>query len=90
MPAVAGRRFLLLRVSGASARVGGRANRGPRGGNKGPKVMVFDDASGNAWIMKGFQLSMKPQRTYDDFMAAGPAFTPESISRTPTAVVAGP
>ena len=83
--------------------------------------MVFDDASGNAWIMKGFQLSMKPQRTYDDFMAAGPAtfkklppgwkarvvtleqdnhevpeggiarrFIPESISRTPTAVVAGP
>ena len=35
--------------------------------------MVLDDASGNAWIMKGFQLSMKLQRTYDDFMAAGPA-----------------
>lgn len=41
--------------------------------NKGSKVMVLDDPAGNTWIMKGFQLGLKPQRTYDQFMAAGPA-----------------
>ena len=41
--------------------------------NKGTKVMVLDDPAGNTWIMKGFQLGLKPQRTYDEFMAAGPA-----------------
>lgn len=40
--------------------------------NKGTKVMVLDDPSGNTWIMKGFQLGLKPQRTYEQFMAAGP------------------
>jgi hypothetical protein len=40
---------------------------------KGTKVMVLDDAAGNTWIMKGFQLGLKPQLTYDEFMAAGPA-----------------
>jgi hypothetical protein len=41
--------------------------------NKGSKVMVLDDPAGNAWIMKGFQLGLKPQHTYDEFMAAGQA-----------------
>jgi hypothetical protein len=41
--------------------------------NKGTTVMVIDDADGNTWIMKGFELGMHPQRTYEEFMAAGPA-----------------
>jgi len=41
--------------------------------SKGTTVMVLDDPAGNAWIMKGFQLGLKPQRTYEEFMAAGPA-----------------
>jgi hypothetical protein len=41
--------------------------------NKGTKVMVLDDPSGNTWIMKGFQLGLKPQRTYEQFMSTGPA-----------------
>jgi hypothetical protein len=41
--------------------------------NKGTTVMVLDDPAGNTWIMKGFQLGLKPQHTYDEFMAAGPA-----------------
>lgn len=40
--------------------------------NKGAKVMVLDDPAGNVWIMKGFQLGLNPQHTYDEFMAAGP------------------
>jgi len=35
--------------------------------------MVLDDATGNTWIMKGFQLGLKPQHTYAAFMAAGAA-----------------
>ena len=35
--------------------------------------MVLDDPAGNTWIMKGFQLGLKPQHTYEEFMAAGPA-----------------
>jgi len=41
--------------------------------NKGTKVMVLDDADGNTWIMKGFQLGLKPTHTYEEFMAAGAA-----------------
>ncbi|MFO1118274.1 MAG: hypothetical protein U1E28_21605 [Beijerinckiaceae bacterium] len=41
--------------------------------NKGSKVMVLDDPAGNAWIMKGFQIGLKPKMTYDQFMAAGPS-----------------
>jgi len=43
------------------------------GWNKGSKVLVLDDADGNTWIMKGFQLGLKPQYTYDEFLAAGAA-----------------
>jgi hypothetical protein len=41
--------------------------------NKGTTVMVLDDPAGSTWIMKGFQLGLKPQSTYEEFMAAGPA-----------------
>ena len=41
--------------------------------NKGTEVMLLDDAAGNTRIMKGFQLGLKPQRTYEEFMAAGAA-----------------
>ena len=40
------------------------------GWNKDTKVVLLDDAEGNTWIMKGFQLGLKPQRTYDEFQAA--------------------
>jgi hypothetical protein len=41
------------------------------GWNKGTKVLLLDDAAGNTWIMKGFQLGLKPQQTYEQFVAAG-------------------
>lgn len=41
------------------------------GWNKGTTVMLLDDAEGNTWIMKGFQLGLKPQYTYQEFLAAG-------------------
>ncbi len=41
--------------------------------NKGTTVMVLDDPAGNAWIMKGFQLGLHPQHSYEEFMSAGPA-----------------
>ncbi len=39
------------------------------GWNKGTKVILLDDAEGNTWIMKGFQLGITPQHTYDEFVA---------------------
>lgn len=41
------------------------------GWNKGTTVMLLDDANGNTWIMKGFQLGLKPQYTYEEFLATG-------------------
>ncbi|MGE0031675.1 MAG: hypothetical protein AB7T20_11195 [Steroidobacteraceae bacterium] len=41
------------------------------GWNKGTTVLLLDDADGNTWIMKGFQQGIKPQHTYDQFVAAG-------------------
>ncbi len=41
--------------------------------NKGTIVMLLDDPAGNTWIMKGFQLGLKPQRTYTEFMTTGQA-----------------
>jgi len=41
------------------------------GWNKGTTVLLLDDAEGNTWIMKGFQLGLKPQYTYEEFVAAG-------------------
>ena len=41
------------------------------GWNKGTAVLLLDDAEGNTWIMKGFQLGLQPQHTYEQFVAAG-------------------
>ena len=41
--------------------------------SKGSRVMVLDDPAGNAWIMKGFQIGLKPKMTYEQFMATGPS-----------------
>jgi len=40
------------------------------GWNKGTTVLLLDDAEGNTWIMKGFQLGLKPRHTYKEFVAA--------------------
>ena len=40
---------------------------------KGTTVLLLDDAEGNTWIMKGFQLGLKPKHTYEHFTAAGAA-----------------
>ncbi|MFZ1323210.1 MAG: hypothetical protein WAT71_16755 [Ignavibacteria bacterium] len=37
------------------------------GWNKGTKVLLLDDADGNTWIMKGFQLGLDPIYTYEEF-----------------------
>jgi len=41
------------------------------GWKKGTTVVLLDDAEGNTWVMKGFQLGLKPQHTYEQFVAAG-------------------
>jgi hypothetical protein len=43
------------------------------GWNKGTTVLLLDDAEGNTWVMKGFQLGLEPQHTFDEFVAAGEA-----------------
>ncbi len=45
------------------------ARKSSLGWNKGTTVMLLDDAEGNTWIMKGFELGMKPQHTYEEFVA---------------------
>ena len=40
------------------------------GWNKGTTVILLDDAEGNTWVMKGFQLGLKPAATYQEFLAA--------------------
>lgn len=44
------------------------------GWKKGTRVMVLDDADGNAWVIKGFQLGLEPRFTYDDFLANGASY----------------
>jgi hypothetical protein len=44
------------------------------GWNKGVTVMILDDAEGNAWVMKGFQLGLEPKFTYEDFLANGVSY----------------
>ena len=41
------------------------------GWNKGTTVLLLDDDKGNTWIMKGFQLGLKPNFTYAEFVSAG-------------------
>lgn len=47
------------------------ARKSALGWNKSTKVILIDDANGNTWIMKGFQLGLKPKTTYAEFLAAG-------------------
>jgi len=39
--------------------------------NKGTLAFLIDDADGNTWVMKGFQVGMKPEYTFEDFAARG-------------------
>ncbi|WP_272700890.1 hypothetical protein [Desulfovibrio sp. Fe33] len=41
------------------------------GWNKGTTVFLLDDADGNTWILKGFQLGLNPKHTYGEFVASG-------------------
>lgn len=43
------------------------------GWNNGTTVILLDDADGNTWILKGFQMGLKPLHTYDEFVARGQA-----------------
>jgi hypothetical protein len=47
------------------------ARKSAMGWNKGTTVLLLDDPTGNTWIMKGFQLGLKPQYTFEEFVAAG-------------------
>lgn len=40
---------------------------------KGTKVALLDDADGNTWILKGFQLGLNPQQTWEQYLAKGAA-----------------
>ena len=48
---------------------------------KGTKVVLLDDAEGNTWILKGFQLGLNPQQTYEEFLAAGHSQLQEASRR---------
>lgn len=41
------------------------------GWNKGTEVLLLDDDKGNTYVLKGFQLGVEPQHTYEEFVAAG-------------------
>jgi hypothetical protein len=47
------------------------ARKSALGWNKGTKVLLLDDAEGNTWIMKGFQVGLNPSYTYEEFVATG-------------------
>lgn len=47
------------------------ARKSSLGWNKGTQVLLLDDAEGNTWIMKGFQLGVHPTYTYEEFVAKG-------------------
>ena len=40
---------------------------------KGTKVALLDDADGNTWVLKGFQLGLNPQQTWEEYLAKGAA-----------------
>jgi hypothetical protein len=44
------------------------------GWSEGSTVMLLDDAEGNTWIMKGFQLGLEPRFSYEDFLANGAGY----------------
>ncbi len=41
------------------------------GWKKGTQVALLDDSEGNTWILKGFQLGLKPQHDYKTFLTVG-------------------
>ncbi len=41
------------------------------GWNKGTTALLLDDPEGNTWIMKGLEQGLKPNYTYEQFVAAG-------------------
>jgi hypothetical protein len=41
------------------------------GWNKGTTALLLDDTEGNTWIMKGFEVGLKPKYTFEEFVAAG-------------------
>ncbi len=41
------------------------------GWKNGTTALLLDDAEGNTWIMKGFQLGLRPKHTLEQFVAAG-------------------
>ena len=43
------------------------------GWTKGTKVALLDDSDGNTWILKGFQLGLDPQQTWEEYLAKGAA-----------------
>jgi len=48
------------------------ARKSQLGWNKGTRVFLLDDPEGNSWILKGFQLGLKPQHAFEEFLAGGP------------------
>jgi hypothetical protein len=47
------------------------ARKSELGWKKGTTVVLLDDTEGNTYILKGFQLGLKPKYTYEQFVAAG-------------------
>jgi hypothetical protein len=41
------------------------------GWDKGTTALLLDDPEGNTWIMKGLEQGLKPNYTYEQFVAAG-------------------
>jgi hypothetical protein len=41
------------------------------GWNQGTTVVLLDDPEGNTWVLKGFQVGLKPNYTFEEFVAAG-------------------
>jgi hypothetical protein len=49
------------------------ARKSSLGWNKGTTVLLLDDAEGNTWVMKGFQVGLEPKHTFEEFVAKGQA-----------------
>jgi hypothetical protein len=47
------------------------ARKSALGWKKGTTALLLDDPEGNTYIMKGFQLGLKPKYTYEKFVASG-------------------
>jgi hypothetical protein len=45
------------------------ARKSSLGWRKGTRVVLLDDAEGNTWIMKGFELGLRPKHSYEEFVA---------------------